>query len=162
VQDLPVLLGYVRAGGGHLRDVSIHPDTIKAARAPMQATINAMKPAPPPRLEKWADCAACGDRIVPKENYPFSLAGQPHTQLVLCGACLDWAQADLANLTADLENTSELSPADWYVVKGWIHDAKADLKAQAADRPQAPPFNESDCGGAFDGTQVTSDADPGL
>lgn len=24
------------------------------------------------------------------------------------------------------------------------------------------PFSESDCGGAFDGTSVTSDADPGL
>jgi hypothetical protein len=67
-----VLLGYVRAGGGHLRDVSIHPDTIKAARAPMQATINAMKPA-------------------------------------------------------------------------WAYD-----------------FDDSQCGGVFDGRQVTSDADPGL
>ena len=26
----------------------------------------------------------------------------------------------------------------------------------------APEFNEADCGGAFDGRQVTSDADPGL
>lgn len=25
-----------------------------------------------------------------------------------------------------------------------------------------PEFNEADCGGAFDGFQVTSDADPGL
>jgi len=49
-QDLQTLLAYVKAGGDYCRDVSIHPETIKAARATMAATIAAMKPAP----MKWA------------------------------------------------------------------------------------------------------------
>jgi hypothetical protein len=34
--------------------------------------------------------------------------------------------------------------------------------SKAMHAPRAHAFNESDCGGAFDGNQVISDADPGL
>jgi hypothetical protein len=46
-----------------------------------------------------------------------------------------------------------------------LEQARADATraAQAAElRRQADAFNEADCGGAFDGFRVTSDADPGL
>lgn len=39
--------------------------------------------------------------------------------------------------------------------------AKQPSKSWSINRG-TPYFNESDCGGAFDGSQVTSDADPGL
>ena len=41
-----------------------------------------------------------------------------------------------------------------------LQAAVAKLKTAAVLRPQ--DFNEADCGGVFDGFQVTSDADPGL
>jgi hypothetical protein len=39
--------------------------------------------------------------------------------------------------------------------------AELDRKRRAAEQA-TPTFDEADCGGAFDGFTVTSDADPGL
>lgn len=37
-----------------------------------------------------------------------------------------------------------------------------DAVIKVMEEPRPVEFNEADCGGAFDGFQVTSDADPGL
>jgi hypothetical protein len=43
-----------------------------------------------------------------------------------------------------------------------IDEAAALARKRAAAEQATPTFDEADCGGAFDGFTVTSDADPGL
>lgn len=55
-------------------------------------------------------------------------------------------------------------PPKFKVSRKIVRAAKDTLSQNCADAVAnyAQEFNEADCGGAFDGNQVTSDADPGL
>jgi hypothetical protein len=45
---------------------------------------------------------------------------------------------------------------------GFVLGTVFDVSQTEETRPHGPRFDEAECGGAFDGFAVTSDADPGL
>jgi hypothetical protein len=102
--------------------------------------------------------------------------------LVCCGGCrFTCAAQNLAHLekciTAGGDYVRDVSfptgsadrAANWVPEQSFTDQTSAKegtfLPARTRRQPlrrEGPAFNESDCGGAFDGFTVTSDADPGL
>ena len=72
------------------------------------------------------------------------------------------ADAD-APAPADAATAGAPAPAEGGPKRaGFVMGTVFDVSQTEETRPHCPRFEEAECGGAFDGVAVTSDADPGL
>lgn len=97
----------------------------------------------------------------------FTCAAQDIRHLVKCVEAGGDYVRDVSFPVGAFERAASWQPEPNYT-DAWTREAKEAARPEK-QRPSAwcinrgtPHFNENDCGGAFDGNQVTSDADPGL
>lgn len=111
--------------------------------------------------------------FVTSKDMPVILALDPlQPLLVRCGACrfvcgAQYLEHMMRCVGAGGDYVRDVSiPADHMAAaRAAVLEDRQDSEAQCVrDRARrlAVRFNEADCGGAFDGSRVTSDADPGL
>lgn len=89
--------------------------------------------------------------------------------LIRCGGCrLTCAAQDAAHIIKAIEAAADYVRDVSFPVgsleraAAWRDERNHCQQCGTAVLSQSQPFNEADCGGVFDGSQVTSDADPGL
>lgn len=135
-------------------------------------------------LQKFIDSTGPGRFLTDKTLPELVKLARLCPVLVRAGGCRFMCAAqDVPHLERCLKaggdyvrDVSFTGDADKFAL-GWAQErlpltVQRAVNARAQSFPRTPedqrarypgsPFNEADCGGAFDGTRVTSDADPGL